>query len=195
MADENGTIFSALFSIGSVKYCCNASIVALSHGRARTQSESSFAILFLSSDCWSASCSFAARFWSFARINCATSISGTVMVPVLSTHSTFTRASVSIHFMSWISTFCFPSLITDTTIATLARRYRPSGIIPRIAATMPVTLSFIVAPEKKYCCKNRIAPIGKMITPTVCTRRFNARIISDCSPSFVCVACNISPEI
>lgn len=50
-------------------------------------------------------------------------------------------------------------------------------------------------PGKKYCCKNRIAPIGKMITPTVCTRRFNARIISDCSPSFVCVACNISPEI
>ena len=187
MADENGTIFSALFSIGSVKYCCNASIVALSHGRARTQSEIVFATLFFSSS--------AARFWSFARINCATSISGTVMVPVLSTHSTFTRASVSIHFMSWISTFCFPSLITDTTIATLARRYRPSGIIPRIAATMPVTLSFIVAPEKKYCCKNRIAPIGKMITPTVCTRRFNARIISDCSPSFVCVACNISPEI
>ena len=49
-------------------------------------------------------------------------MSGFVIVPVLSTHRTFTLASVSTQFISCTSTLFFPSLITLTTSATLARR-------------------------------------------------------------------------
>ncbi len=56
------TVFHRLRKI--LLQCLHRCIVAR---QARTQSESSFAILFLSSDCWSASCSFAARFWSFCK--------------------------------------------------------------------------------------------------------------------------------
>ena len=61
---------------------------------------------------------------------------GSVMVPVLSTHSTSTRASVSMQFMSWTKTCCFASFMADTAMATLVSRYSPSGIIPMRAATV-----------------------------------------------------------
>lgn len=52
----------------------------------------------------------------------STCMAFSVMVPVLSTHSTSTRASVSMHFISWTRTFLEESRITLTASATLARR-------------------------------------------------------------------------
>lgn len=69
-------------------------------------------------------------------ITSCTSILGSVMVPVLSTHSTSTRARVSMQFMSWTSTFCCASFMADTAMATLVSRYSPSGIMPMSAATV-----------------------------------------------------------
>ena len=65
-----------------------------------------------------------------------TSIPGSVMVPVLSTHSTSTRARVSMQFMSWTRTFCWASFMAETAMATLVSRYSPSGIMPMRAATV-----------------------------------------------------------
>ena len=135
-SEENGKIFCTRFFFPStVKYFCSASIVALSHGRAATQSANSAAALCLSSAIVfaassapvcasgaSSTASFNAAESSSGSTNCATSISGTVIVPVLSTQSTLTLAKVSMHFMSCTNTFCLPSRITDTTIATLANR-------------------------------------------------------------------------
>ena len=70
----------------------------------------------------------------------STSISGSVMVPVLSTHSTSTRASVSMQFMSCTSTFFRLSFTADAAMAMEVSRYSPSGIIPTSAATVPSTL-------------------------------------------------------
>ena len=74
-----------------------------------------------------------------------------VIVPVLSTHKTSTLAKVSIHFIFRTKTFFLARRIMLTTIATLAKRYNPSGIIPITAATIPVILSLNVAPAKNIC--------------------------------------------
>ena len=61
-------------------------------------------------------------------------------MPVLSTHSTSTRASVSMQFMSWTSTRRLVSFMAEAATATLVSRYSPSGIIPTNAATVCSTL-------------------------------------------------------
>ena len=76
-------------------------------------------------------------------IRFATSIFGSVMVPVLSTHSTSTRASDSMQFISCTSTFRFDSFSAEAAMATLVSRYSPSGIIPTSAETVPSVLSRI----------------------------------------------------
>ena len=71
----------------------------------------------------------------------STSILGSVMVPVLSTHSTSTRARASMQFQSWTSTRFRLSFWVETARATLVSRYSPSGIMPVRAATVPSALS------------------------------------------------------
>ena len=61
---------------------------------------------------------------------------GWVMVPVLSTHSTSTRARDSMQFISCTSTRCRVSFMADTARAMLVSRYSPSGIMPTRAATV-----------------------------------------------------------
>ena len=85
------------------------------------------------------------------------------------------------HFMLWTSTFCRERRITLTASATLVKRYRPSGIIPTMAATMETILSQKPAPAWTYCCQNRRPPIGMMATPIIATSLSNTRSISDCS--------------
>ena len=118
-----------------------------------------------------------------------------VMVPVLSTQSTSTRASVSIHFISCTRTFFPARRITLITRATLASRYNPSGIIPITAATMEVTLFLSVSSERKNCWLNKRIPMGMMMIPTAFTSLSRERIISDCSPSFMAFASNVSLDM
>ena len=115
-----------------------------------------------------------------------------VIVPVLSTQSTSTRASVSMHFILCTSTFCIARRMTLTANATLASRYSPSGIIPMTAATVEVTLSRIDAPLIKCCWLNSTIPIGRIINPTIFTRRSSDRIISESSVSFIAFASKVS---
>ena len=68
-----------------------------------------------------------------------TCIWGLVTVPVLSTHSTSTRARVSMAFISWISVRFRASRTTLTARATLVSRNSPSGIMPMRAATVLTT--------------------------------------------------------
>ena len=63
-----------------------------------------------------------------------------VIVPVLSTQRVSTRASVSMQFMSRVSTLRRASRIMLTASATLVSRYSPSGIMPTNAATVCSTL-------------------------------------------------------
>ena len=72
-------------------------------------------------------------------------IVGSVIVPVLSTHSTSTRASASILFISCSSTFRLASFMVLRASAIVVSKYNPSGIIPMIAATVAVTLRRIVS--------------------------------------------------
>ncbi len=60
-------------------------------------------------------------------------------MPVLSTHSTSTRARVSMAFISWISVRFRASRTTLTARATLVSRNSPSGIMPIRAATVETT--------------------------------------------------------
>ena len=131
---------------------------------------------------------------SFARngMTFFTLIVLSVIVPVLSTQSTSTRANVSIHFILCTSTFCVARRMTLTANATLASRYSPSGIIPMTAATVEVTLSRIDAPLIKCCWLNSTMPIGRMINPTIFTRRSSDRIISESSVSFIAFASKVS---
>ena len=76
----------------------------------------------------------------------ATSILLSVTVPVLSTHSVSTRASVSMLFMSWSMILRRASMTELVASVTLTRRYSPSGIIPMTAATMLTTLSLKLFP-------------------------------------------------
>ena len=64
---------------------------------------------------------------------------GSVIVPVLSTHSTSTLASVSILFISCSNTLFFASRMVLNANAIVVSRYSPSGIMPMIAATVDVT--------------------------------------------------------
>ena len=62
-------------------------------------------------------------------------------VPVLSRHSTSTRARPSIAASSSISTCCRPNRTTPTANATLVSRTSPSGIMLPTPATEPRTAS------------------------------------------------------
>ena len=130
VSEENEKTSFALSPLPFVKYSCNASIVALSFSCAATTSAIVAAVCVSSNP---------SRI--FVSYTC---IPGSVIVPVLSTHNTLTRASVSMHFISWIKTFFCARRTEDTAIATLESKYNPSGIIPMIAATIPVILSFNV---------------------------------------------------
>ena len=127
------------------------------------------------------SCNDLSKFLLFSSgIICCTAILFFVIVPVLSTQSTLTLASVSTHTISCTTTFFFPSRITLTTRATLASRYKPSGIIPTRAAITATTLSFKDIPIKKYSCTNIIIPIGIMSIPIISTSLLSDFIISVC---------------
>ena len=115
---------------------------------------------------------------SFKNTTSLTDISGLVIVPVLSTHNTLTLASVSTQFISCTNTLLLASFLTLTTKATLASRYRPSGIIPTSEATIDTTLFFIVCPRKKWLCTYIIIPSGTITTPIILTRLSKDFIIS-----------------
>ena len=106
------------------------------------------------------------------------------MVPVLSTQSTSTLARVSILLMFCTRTSCFARRMAETTSATLASIYNPSGIIPSTAATMLVTLAWNVLCITKYCWTNRIVPIGMIRIPMIMTSLSRERTISE-RPSFL----------
>ena len=74
-------------------------------------------------------------------ITSSTSILGSVIVPVLSTHSTLTRANVSTLFISWSITWERAKRIAANAKAIVVNKYRPSGIIPIIAASIETILS------------------------------------------------------
>ncbi len=71
----------------------------------------------------------------------ARSRSGAVSVPVLSTHSTSTRASTSTAGSCWTRHRRRPNRITPTANATEVIRTRPSGIIGTTPATLPTIAS------------------------------------------------------
>ena len=60
-------------------------------------------------------------------------------MPVLSTHSTSTRARVSMAFISWINVRFRARRTTLTASATLVSKNSPSGIMPMRAATVETT--------------------------------------------------------
>ena len=62
-----------------------------------------------------------------------------VIVPVLSTQRVSTRASVSMQFISRVSTLRRARRIMLTAKATLVSRYSPSGIMPMSAATVAIS--------------------------------------------------------
>lgn len=141
------------------------------------------------------SLSAAAESLSSMGITLFTCMAFSVMVPVLSTHSTLTRASVSMHFMSWTRTFLDESRTTLTASATLARRYSPSGIMPMTAATMETMLLVKAASAKKNCCTKSRTPMGMIRIPTTPTSLSRMRSISDCSSWFMAFASSVSLEI
>ena len=74
---------------------------------------------------------------------------GWVMVPVLSTHSTSTLAKASMLFMSWSRTFRPARRTVLRARAAVVSRYRPSGIMPMMAAIMDTMLVRMVSPFMK----------------------------------------------
>ncbi|CPR97145.1 Uncharacterised protein [Chlamydia trachomatis] len=70
----------------------------------------------------------------------STAIFGSVIVPVLSTQRTFTRAKVSTLFISCSITSCRANRIAARAKAIVVNKYSPSGIIPIKAASMEVIL-------------------------------------------------------
>ena len=129
---------------------------------------------------------------SLQKTTSLTDISGFVIVPVLSTHSTLTLASVSTQFISCTRTFLPASLLTLTTSATLARRYKPSGIIPTSDATIDTTLFLIECPRKKWLCTYIIIPRGTMTIPIILTRLSSDFIIVVCCFFFPAFASSAS---
>ena len=101
-----------------------------------------------------------------------------VMVPVLSTHSTSTRASVSMQFISCVSTRRPARRIIPTASATLVSRYNPSGIIPISAATVLSTLLRILNASTQCCLYKSAAPTGISTMPMARISLSSERIIS-----------------
>ena len=101
-----------------------------------------------------------------------------VIVPVLSTQRVSTRASVSMQFMSRVSTLRRASRIMLTASATLVSRYSPSGIIPMSAATVASTVSFMDSSSTQCCFQISTAPIGISATPMNFISLSRLRIIS-----------------
>ena len=101
-----------------------------------------------------------------------------VIVPVLSTQRVSTRASVSMQFMSRVSTLRRASRIMLTASATLVSRYSPSGIIPMSAATVASTVSFMDSSSTQCCFQINTAPIGISATPMNFISLSRLRIIS-----------------
>ena len=97
--------------------------------------------------------------------------------------------------MSCTRTFFDASRITLTTRATLASKYKPSGIIPITAATIDVILLLKDAPEKKNCCPKSNSPIGIINIPTTPTNLSRTLIISDCSSLFIALASSVNFDI
>jgi hypothetical protein len=93
---------------------------------------------------------------------------GSVMVPVLSIHSTSTRAKPSTAGNSRVRTLRRASVIADTAKAMLVSSTNPCGTIATNAATVLVTPSAMVAPMRN-CAHTRSAPTGMIAVPT--TRR------------------------
>lgn len=89
------------------------------------------------------------------------------MVPVLSTHSTSTRARVSMQFMSWTRTFCWASFMAETAMATLVSRYSPSGIMPMSAATVDVMPLATSRCSHKTSLTASTTPKGMTMMPTI----------------------------
>ena len=88
----------------------------------------------------------------------STVILGSVIVPVLSTQSVSTRASVSMQPISWTSVRRLASRITLATSARLVSRYSPSGIMPTIEPTVEVTASATGLLSHRYSLMNMTAP-------------------------------------
>ena len=172
----------ALRPVGFVKYFFSVSIVILSADCALAKSLSRLIK------------SLRLYFLSIATIS-STPIVLSVIVPVLSTHKTLTRASVSILFMSWRSTFFCANFIALTANAMLASRKSPSGIMPTTDATAAWTLRWRSTCLRKKFCTNIIKPIGIIAIPASVTILLIERIISDCSLVFVFFACRVSLEM
>jgi hypothetical protein len=86
-----------------------------------------------------------------------TSMTGSVIVPVLSMQTTSTRASTSMAASSWISTLRRPSRMTLAAKATLVSNTRPSGIMAPMPATDPRIDSGSVASERSWLTMSRMA--------------------------------------
>ena len=124
----------------------------------------------------------------------STVILGSVIVPVLSTQSVSTRASVSMQPMSWTSVRQLASRITLATSARLVSRYSPSGIMPTIEPTVEVTASATGLLSHRYSLMNMTAPSGMTRKPIHLMRLVSERIISDCGCEPVCRASVVRRE-
>ena len=101
-----------------------------------------------------------------------------VIVPVLSTQRVSTRASVSMQFISRVSTLRRARRIMLTAKATLVSRYSPSGIMPMSAATVASTVSFIGSSSTQCCFQISTAPMGTNAIPMNFISLSRLRIIS-----------------
>ena len=125
----------------------------------------------------------------------STLIFGSVIVPVLSTQSTLTRAKVSTLFISWSIT-CFRARRTaESANAIVVKRYKPSGIIPIIAASMETILRYKDMWLTKKLIENSAIPRGIMIMPTHLINLLIERTISDCSLLPMALALIVSLEM
>ena len=115
-----------------------------------------------------------------------------VMVPVLSTQSTSTRASVSIQSISWTSVFLCARRMTPAIRAMEVRRYSPSGIIPMMEPTVDVTAVATSRPSHVYSLMNMIAARGITKMPIHLMRFVRDRIISDWRAGFAFFASSVS---
>ena len=118
-----------------------------------------------------------------SRIGSPASMTASVMVPVLSTHSTSTRARFSIQVMSWVKTRFRARRRTLTASATLVSRYSPSGIIPMRAATVAFTEACRPISSTRNCLINSAIPRGTMTMPMTRITLSRDAIISE-APGF-----------
>ena len=118
-----------------------------------------------------------------SRIGSPASMTASVMVPVLSTQRTSTRARFSMQFMSWVRTRFRARRRTLTASATLVSRYRPSGIMPMRAATVALTDACRPISRTRYCLKNSATPRGTIRMPMTRITLSRAAIISE-APAF-----------